>query len=113
MKRNTPIRRKRPGKPRRGRVIDTDFMDFCRRMGCVLAGRHICSGCITFHHVRLCGSPKDDRRGFGLCEAGHLHGAGKFSIERLGKRKWQEHWGIDIEAEIARLRVLYLAKEAA
>lgn len=94
-------------RPRRGRVVDPGFMEFCRRQGCILKDRHDCRGVITFHHVRSYGSPRDDTRGFGLCAAGHLHALGEHSIERLGKRRFEEHWCIDIESEIARLRERY------
>lgn len=66
---------------------------------------HGFSGCSTpysVHHLRHCGSPKDDRRVLGLCYALHLHDWGMHCIERLGKEKFAAYWGVDIEAEIAR-----------
>lgn len=103
----SPLRRKRLGPPRRGRRVNLPYMAFTRALGCVLSGKHTCSGPTQFHHVRLCGSPKDDERGIGLCPAGHLWDAGEFSIERLGKVGWQEYWGVDLEAEIVRIQRLW------
>lgn len=112
IKRSAP-RKRRPGPPRRGRIIDRDFMEFARERGCILRKKHQCRGSITFHHVRECGSPKNDRRGIGLCEAGHLHDAGQFSIERLGKEQWQTYWAVDLEQEIAALNAVYsIARES-
>lgn len=98
-----PIKRKRPGPPRRGRVVNEAFMDMVREGGCILAKipAHHCEGIITFHHVREFGSPKNDEHGLGLCVRGHLQGASLFSIESLGKKGFQAYWGVDIEAEIA------------
>ena len=62
---------------------------------------------MTVHHVRESGSPKNDRRIVGLCAAGHLHDFGQHCIERLGKRKFQEYWDVDLEAEIRRMNELW------
>jgi hypothetical protein len=93
--------------PRRGRVIDPEYMDWARRQGCILRDKHRCRGAITFHHVRHFGSPKDDTHGLPLCAAAHLYDLGGHSIERMGKTLWQAHWCVDIEREIARLRAEY------
>lgn len=64
-------------------------------------------GRVTFHHVRFCGSPKNDERGLSLCVAHHLHDGGRDSIER-GKAAWAQRFSIDIEAEIENYRRLYV-----
>lgn len=97
---------RRKGPPRRGRVVDRAFMEFARRRGCILRHKHFCDGVVTFHHVRFCGSPKNDRRGFGLCCAGHLHGWSKLSIEH-GKSEFERRWKVSIEKEIQRLNREY------
>lgn len=89
-------------KPRRGRLRDPQFLAFLHsQRRCAVHGVGGCEH-YTIHHVRLCGSPRDDRRVIGLCAALHLHDAGEFSIERLGKSAWMERWNVDIEAEITR-----------
>jgi hypothetical protein len=42
-----------------------------------------------------------------LCEAHHLHDFGMDSIERLGKKNFQERFGIDLELVIERLNRKY------
>lgn len=93
----TPIKRRR-SKPRRGEVHDPAFVAWMHLQGCLIEGKggHVCSGPITFHHVRFCGSPKDDHRGLALCQGGHLHDFGADSIEH-GKAQFEETFGICIE----------------
>lgn len=109
MLKRSPIRKKRTGPPRRGRIISPGFMAMVRERGCILSKRHnhYCDGPTQFHHVRLAGSPRDDTRGIGLCPYLHLHGAGLYSIERLGKRGFEEYWAVDLEVEIQRNRDLW------
>lgn len=95
----SPIKRKR-SKPRRGRVTNAEFMAFVRKRGCILRSKHTCHGIVTFHHIRTCGSPKDDTRGIGLCCAGHLQAWSAWSIEQLGKLAFEAHWDINLEDEI-------------
>ncbi len=63
----------------------------------------------TIHHVRLCGSARDDHRILPLAPEYHLiqHGP-RTSIEALGKRRFEERYGIDIEASVAEYRRRYL-----
>ncbi len=100
--RRSPVRRKRKA-PRRGRVQDRDFLEWMHEQHrCAVHG---VGGCVTpfsVHHVRFCGSGRDDRRVLGLCYALHLHGWGENSIERLGKDAFEREHRVSIEAEIAR-----------
>lgn len=83
-------------------MVDREFLAWMHSEGrCAVHGTERC-GPFTVHHVRFCGNSRDDRRVIGLCAPMHLHDAGKFSIERLGKDKWSRLFGVDIEAEIAR-----------
>lgn len=109
MIKRSPPRRRRPGPPRRGRIVDLKFMAFARKQGCILRGIHTCRGPMTFHHVRAFGGQKSDRHGVGLCAAGHLHSWSMTNIERLGKVKFEELWDIDLGGEIERLNVLWEA----
>lgn len=103
--RSAPLKRTRVqpirSKPRRGRVRDKAFMEFvATTKDCILVGKHLCHPWITLHHVKECpGAPKNDRRVIRLCANGHLHAFHKESIEH-GRVKWEQRWGIDLEAVI-------------
>jgi hypothetical protein len=107
----SPIRKRR-STPRRGRVVDQAFLSWMHAtQPCLLSLRvpgHICIGPKTFHHIRTCGNPKDDRRGLMLCAWAHqVTWNGRSSIEALGKSGFQDHWKVDIEAEIRRYNETY------
>jgi hypothetical protein len=95
------VRAKRPGPPRRGRVVDLAFLEFVAGFICAVhqEWQHTgeCSGPLTIHHVREFGSPKNDRRIIRLCSGHHLHGWGRYSIERLGKAAFEGRYGLNIE----------------
>ena len=93
------------------RVEDKAFVRWCHEhFGCLVAERGFggCWGVLTFHHVRSCGSARDDRRGLMLCAGHHLHDGGRESLERMGRENWQAHFDISIEAEVRRNQVAYL-----
>ncbi len=92
---------KRRSKPRRGRVVDKAYLAFIAAQPCLICGEPA-----TVHHVRTLGSPKDDTRALPLCPAHHMIQWGPESIEALGKTKFQERHGVDLEADIARLQEL-------
>lgn len=100
---------KRRSKPRRGRVRDFAYLVFLHDLPCLLSGRGDtqCAGYLTCHHVRFCGSMRDDFRTVPLCCAHHIEGCGNDSIERLGRRKWEEKFGIDLEAAIVNYNAAY------
>lgn len=63
---------------------------------------------VTVHHVRRHGEPKNDRRTVPLLAHYHLIGiGGKDSIEYLGKQKFEEKYGVDLEASIVKLNEQY------
>ncbi len=95
-----------------GYVKDPAFREWVREhCSCAVIERgyspHECSGRLTIHHVRSLGSPKDDTRILPLCQAHHQIQFGKYSIEAMGKTKWQAYWDIDIEAAISRYQRAY------
>jgi uncharacterized CHY-type Zn-finger protein len=95
------VRKKRKGPPRRGRVVDKDYLAWIAQQLCIAYWPPFtCHGRITVHHVRRFGEQKHDRRTIPLCEAHHLHDYGPYSIERLGKEEFEAQHGIDIEAAI-------------
>ncbi len=94
---------KRRSKPRRGRVVDKAYLAFIAEQPCI-----VCGGWpVTVHHHRTLGSPKDDTRTLPLCDPHHMIQWGPESIEAMGKAKFQESHGVDLEAEITRLQQLY------
>jgi hypothetical protein len=114
IKRNTRPNAKRPGPPRRGRVIDRDYMDWIRTLQCVVCAQQVIgywfgvqrSSRTEAAHVgqRGIGQKSSDRETIPLC-AEH-HRLGKDSVHRLGKNFWQHH-GIDRYALIRELQARY------
>lgn len=72
-----------------------------------------CYGPITAHHIRRHGERKDDRRAVPLCCGHHLHDWGPDAIHRIGRRAFEEKFGIDLEDLIVRLNSVWLARKAA
>ena len=61
------------------------------------------------HHVRRCGEPKSDLRTLPLAPEYHQIQAGPYSsIEALGKRKFEERYGVDLEASIVLYQQVYI-----
>jgi hypothetical protein len=104
-------RAKRPNpkraKPRRGSVKDPAYREWILAQPCIVTGRLD----VTGHHVRRFGSLKDDRRMVPLVAELHMltHEVTKHApcVER-GKAVFEQHWKVDLEAEIERLRAKYL-----
>jgi hypothetical protein len=66
---------------------------------------------VTVHHVRFCGSPKNDRRTLPLAARLHMLThclPGTVCIEH-GKKRFEETYDVDIEAEILKLNREYEA----
>lgn len=97
MKARAPIKKRRSGGPRRGRLVDPEYMAWLATQPPLVCG----NGRLTIHHVRRCGEPKNDRRTIPLPEDKHLiqHGP-HTSIEALGKEKFEALYGVDLEAAI-------------
>ena len=94
---------KRRVKPRQGRAVDRDYLAFIARQPCLICGRRS-----TVHHVRECGSPKDDRRTLPLCPEHHLIQFGpRTSIEALGKKKFEKYHGVALNDEMERYGRVY------
>ena len=95
----------RRAKARRGRLVDPEYLSWLYgQPGAVFGGKTA-----TVHHVRDYGSPKDDHQTLPLEFGYHTYQEGPDSIECLGKRRWQETHGVDIEAAITRYQRRYLA----
>lgn len=104
----SPVRKKRPGKPRRGRVVDKDYLEWMgETQSCLVSGRRP----VTLHHVREFGSPKNDRRTVPLIAELHLYEAGMQSVERLGKAKFQRIHKVNFEVSISEYNRQYKAEK--
>lgn len=102
--RRSPIRKRRPGPPRRGRIVDKDYLAWLHTQpGQPHGGRTA-----TVHHVRSFGSPKNDRRALPMEFGYHTIQEGPRSIEALGQRVWQLTHKVDIERAILAYQDLYL-----
>lgn len=104
--------------------MDKDYMAWCHKNEtCLLHRKYYearyvyvnpgvfeltCDGLMTFHHVRFCGSPKDDRHGLILCEAHHfIQKDSKLSVE-AGKKLFEARYGVNLEAEAKAMYERYL-----
>jgi hypothetical protein len=89
--------------PRRGRLVDREYLAWLVAQGCMISGRPA-----TVHHVRRYGSPKDDRRTLPLAPEFHLIQHGPMtSIEALGKAGFEARYSVDLEAEILKYNELF------
>lgn len=106
LKRGAVPRKRRPGPPRRGRVVDKEYLAWVgEQPGVIFGGRNV-----TVHHVRFCGSPKDDRWTLPIELGYHTYQEGPESIEAMSKDQWEGHHGVCIESEIGRLQKMYLSE---
>ncbi len=110
----TPIKRKRPGKPRRGRIIDEDYKAFIAAQRCCI--------CALYNHgdqaqltptevahvgVRGLGQKCSDRETIPLCAYDHREGSNSHHV--LGKAFWAHH-GLDRDKLIAKYQEAYAAE---
>lgn len=93
-------------------MSDRPYLAWLHQLPCCVSGFG-CLGPIQAHHVRRFGERKDDRRAVPLCREHHLSD-GAYAVHRMGRRKFQEHHGIDFEALISRLNSVWqLSNKAA
>lgn len=98
------IARKR-SKPRRGRVIDKARLEWAATQPCQITGEFPA----TTHHVRFCGSPKDDTRIIRLVARLHMDTAsvpGTPCIEH-GKELFEKFHNVSIAAMITEFQERY------
>lgn len=117
----TPIRKRRAGKPRRGRRVDPAYLVWIRTLACVCCLRNqrvldqAVPGFFNLNqaskteaaHVgpRGLGQKCSDRQTVPLCALDH-HRQGPESVHVLGKGFWNYH-GLDRDAIIAELNGRY------
>lgn len=109
MKRS-PVRKKRPGPPRRGRVVNLEYMAWMHQTQQPLIAPFDSFGDSNeLHHVRRCaGDQKDDTRTVML--TAFYHRLLKDCVEKIGDRRFQAKYGLDFEAEIQRCNAAYVAQ---
>lgn len=99
--RRKPVKKKRRA-PRRGRVIDRERMEWAATQPCQITNELPA----TTHHVRFCGSPKNDTRIIRLVARLHMHGFGNLTIEH-GKANFEAAYGRRIEDLVLELQERY------
>lgn len=100
----TQVRKKRPGPARRGRIVDKPRLEWAATQPCQITGEFPA----TTHHVRFCGSPKDDTRIIRLVARLHMatHAGFRCCIED-GKQIFEETYECNIEDLISQLQARY------
>ena len=102
----SPIRRKR-NSARKNRIHDRAYLAWLSSQRCLISGKPA-----TIHHVRRFGEARNDHRAVPLAPEFHFHATGQFSIERLGKRKFEARHGVNLEAAIKCYNQLYFGTAA-
>lgn len=110
MKPRSAIRKRRPGGPRRGRVVDKLYMAWMhetqRPLISFMAWEPALGDLPELHHVRKrVGDQKDDTRTVMLASSSHR--IGPLAVEKIGDRGFQNLYELDFEAEIRRCNAQY------
>lgn len=103
---------KRERASRKKALRDRSYLEWMASQPCCVTGEWPA----TTHHVRSFGSRRDDARTIRLVARLHMlthEKPGQPCIERLGKQKFEERYGISIEAEIVKARERYEQERAA
>ncbi len=109
------IKRRRTGKPRAGRVLCPEQMEFVGSQPCCVTGIQPCGlfgDRVTVHHVKAGpGAQKDDTRTIPLVAYAHQLVWARPGIPTIehGRKKFERFWNVDIEEEVCRYRQRFLA----
>ncbi len=76
--------------------MDKKYLAWLHTQPCLVSNRSP----VTVHHVRRFGEPKDDLRTVPLIAEYHLHEAGMWSVERIGKARFEAHFRVNFEQAI-------------
>lgn len=104
-----PARRTRPKakrtKPRKGRIYDRNRIAWAAQKPCQITGEFPA----TTHHVRFCGSPKDDTRIIRLAARLHMKTVAKPGVACIedGKEIFEAFHSVKIESLIEDLQYDY------
>lgn len=110
IKRSTkPVNKKRKA-PRRGRVVDRNRLAWAAQKPCQVTGEFPA----TTHHVRECGSPKDDTKIIRLVEYLHMKTAARSGIPCVedGKEVFEKFHGVKISILLSQLAQDYDYEES-
>jgi len=101
---------KRPGPPRRGRVIDRNRLAWAAQKPCQITGEFPA----TTHHVREFGSPKDDTNIIRLVDYLHMKTAARPGIPCIedGKELFEKFHGVTIDGLLEELDYEYDVEES-
>jgi hypothetical protein len=100
LRRYAPLRRYSI-KAKRGYIEDAAYRRWLHEQPCIVHdGR--CGRWVEMHHV---GRPRNDRRGVPLCRP--LHREGAQAVHVIGRRAFEERFGISFEAAIIGLNDEY------
>lgn len=87
-----------------GRHSDPEKLEWLRSQNCVVREKAKnptpCEGWMEAHHDRPGGSRATDKRSCPLCH-GH-HQAGEFSLEKMGRKRFETHHGLNVAVECDR-----------
>jgi hypothetical protein len=97
--------RPRRWKPRRGALADPAYRAWIHEQPCIVHDGK-CGRWVEQHHV---GRPRNDRRSVPLCRA--LHRDGPQAVHVIGRRPFEQRFGISFEAAIAGLNDEYQIRE--
>lgn len=103
-----PVRKVRIGPPRKGLVLDPQYLAFIRKQPCICCGTR---KYVEAAHVgvRGLGARCSDREVLPLCSAHHVQGPEAQHV--LGKSFWN-HWGLDRSALISTFNEQYEQEKA-
>jgi hypothetical protein len=106
LRRYEPLRRyTRPRpvalKPKRGYIEDQPYREWIHTQPCTVHNGR-CGRWVEMHHV---GRPRNDRRGVPLCAA--LHRESPQAVHQIGRRPFEDRFGISFEAAIQGLNDEY------
>lgn len=84
---------------------DPDFLAWMASLPCMVTGERP----VTVHHVRFCGSARDDRRTVPLVARLHMRTDEKpgFPCVERGKKIFEQYWKTDLEEAIKKYNAKY------
>ena len=84
-----------------GRGSDPAKVAWIRQLRCLCFASDPmgCKGRVEVHHDRHLGSRATDQRVVPLCGRGHHRLEGSHSVERLGRKRFQEWHGLDLDEQ--------------
>jgi hypothetical protein len=90
---------------------DKAYLAFIASLPCLITGERP----VTVHHVRFCGSPRNDHRTVPLVARLHMrtHEKPGFPCIERGKKVFEALWRVDLEAAIKTYNRVFESEKAA